>query len=1344
MATAGAKDVGCTLVQVRSLELQKEADLDPVYIGLLVLSQDKIIIVDSKANQLRLYSLQDGRLLAVHITKSIPMDICFCNDDETQMALCLNTGQIEILSVKFTNQTTEITGIKTLNLQKDFDGCLGVKYLNRKLVVSGRKEYNICWGVVSITDGHIETYHNICKREKYGVSYLCTNNKDMVFISCYAGDENSVNGVYGYRNSRREFLYQHKDLKSPLGVTMDRKHVYVCNEYPPCIHEMTESGQPLTIHTQGIQPSSRLRAIHWNQQDGLLYVTSYKSYMITRFRPEYSDHQDVLIPVEVLKMDAKSLHIYKEALRGGKEKVYNIRVMVVGQYGVGKTTLTKRLLGKDVDISERKSTEGIDVHIECSQVSLASGEWTAQEKSSEQDYRLQRLARVLNEKQSVNYKTADEKTFEITSQSEKISYSTISDREEELATIPQGNGILNSSDGADEEDNNTDVLYCCSPHSVENIPSASHKIDPMKELIQLLQENTDKLKQDTGKNSPVSVWDFAGQYSFYTTHQTFLTRRAIYLLVSDVSGHITDPVDDDCYFHSEGIMKCRVCEVINIWLNSIHTCAPSPEAGIPPVILVGTHLDKISQKKLPLRVMDLKTKTITSETAEFTLPTTPAPTASAKKEHSKPSSVLGSVQKLFKTQKTKGTVESTTSSSMTGADSPTGAYQPKTQKKWKFWKRSKNKKEINRHEICERYFMDIRTYLSDKPTRFHLVNEDFAIDNTVVDSRLEDLKRKIVEVASQQSYWGEERPTRWIPLEQELMRLKSSGIKVIPFTVLEDLNQAGAVPIVTEELDLFLRFQHDIGTILYFSMEVLKDKIVLDPQWMIDALKSLITAEMFILRNAPAVSDKWFEFKKKGKLSPELIDAIWTKENNPNLHDNKEHILLLMEKLNIIATPKSYIEDGSEIKVENYFLAPCMLVEKTPREVIFPDPQPDMECSSVLCYIFIGKFLPPPIFHRLLATCVSHWPIAKKKSENLIFCGCCVFKLDVHHKLTVFLKDYIIFARVTRIGTTEKTPSSQLCIEVREFITMNLTNMIGYLGQSLQFELSIQCPKSDGFSVDSMIPVAVLQGNVEVPCDFHEDSHAIKSHDVMKFWYQAVEHSDDGSAAVLVSPPPTGDTDRFMRVTYLLVDIGSRVLRRLLSHHTVTPTCTLDQYLAKCRSTINSLLKRKVLHQSQMDILFPPNGGNTNIEDYDVTLLSALFNNMVPSLSQQEEGMIKCLREDRNKLYGHAKSCKMNAIEYQNCRKSISSTLITLSQQCGDPNFENDIAQEIQQIQVAAIPTGSYLDILKTWFNMIEAMEGTLQTIKGSLETAEEVIQTLNSRIKALESKKTVEENGDK
>lgn len=81
------------------------------------------------------------------------------------------------------------------------------------------------------------------------------------------------------------------------------------------------------------------------------------------------------LPLEILRMDNRSIELYKKALEDGNEKDYNIRLMVVGPYGVGKTTFTKRLLGQDVDITERHSTDGIDVHVRQCKISLKTSQW---------------------------------------------------------------------------------------------------------------------------------------------------------------------------------------------------------------------------------------------------------------------------------------------------------------------------------------------------------------------------------------------------------------------------------------------------------------------------------------------------------------------------------------------------------------------------------------------------------------------------------------------------------------------------------------------------------------------------------------------------------------------------------------------------------------------------------------------------------------------------------------------------------------------------------------------------------------------------------------------------------
>ena len=65
-----------------------------------------------------------------------------------------------------------------------------------------------------------------------------------------------------------------------------------------------------------------------------------------------------------------------DILQHGVEENYHVRVMVVGKEGVGKSTLTRRLIQLPVDIRQYNSTDGIDVHIHTCEVDLDSGVWS--------------------------------------------------------------------------------------------------------------------------------------------------------------------------------------------------------------------------------------------------------------------------------------------------------------------------------------------------------------------------------------------------------------------------------------------------------------------------------------------------------------------------------------------------------------------------------------------------------------------------------------------------------------------------------------------------------------------------------------------------------------------------------------------------------------------------------------------------------------------------------------------------------------------------------------------------------------------------------------------------------
>lgn len=58
-----------------------------------------------------------------------------------------------------------------------------------------------------------------------------------------------------------------------------------------------------------------------------------------------------------------------------------------------------------------------------------------------------------------------------------------------------------------------------------------------------------------GEEARFSVWDFGGQHVYYTSHQTFLSARAIYLLIMDISkpfDHVLETYDGPILWKDSG------------------------------------------------------------------------------------------------------------------------------------------------------------------------------------------------------------------------------------------------------------------------------------------------------------------------------------------------------------------------------------------------------------------------------------------------------------------------------------------------------------------------------------------------------------------------------------------------------------------------------------------------------------------------------------------------------------------------------------------------------------------------------------------------------------------------
>ncbi|KAL3866928.1 hypothetical protein ACJMK2_044175, partial [Sinanodonta woodiana] len=429
------------------------------------------------------------------------------------------------------------------------------------------------------------------------------------------------------------------------------------------------------------------------------------------------------LPPEIRRMDKFSHALFREAMEAGKENVYNIRLMIVGHLGVGKTTLAKRILGEEVAEGYFLSTEGIEVHPRCVRINIDTKEWIVEGAEHRFPDTSQLLVNIVTEHVALKSKADGEIKIK----------RKVNTEQEQIGSFDTGRDVPTTFEPNIHESNT--VLYTRQDDTRINMNTRS------SDLRAFVTKHRTKTHSEE-VFCYVTMLDFAGQFAFYSTHQAFMSWRTIYLLVTDMSKALDDVVKDDkCSVSLNRNIERRIKEYVVFWLNSIYSHGIKAEANLqcegsteqetenheqdhrgegkyPPVILVATHSDKVPGGE------DKQTK--------------------------------------------------------------------------------------------EKYFEEVRKILKERPLRFMLKGY-FAINNFGPKPDIDTLKQKIVELAEQQEYWGEEIPARWLALEQKLMELKRGGEKIIEYSRVEEINNRSDVKIENPaELELFLRFEHDLGNIVFF------------------------------------------------------------------------------------------------------------------------------------------------------------------------------------------------------------------------------------------------------------------------------------------------------------------------------------------------------------------------------------------------------------------------------------------------------------------------------------------------------------------------------------------------
>ncbi|XP_063406280.1 uncharacterized protein LOC134690235 [Mytilus trossulus] len=255
------------------------------------------------------------------------------------------------------------------------------------------------------------------------------------------------------------------------------------------------------------------------------------------------------------------------------------------------------------------------------------------------------------------------------------------------------------------------------------------------------------------------------------------------------------------------------------------------------------------------------------------------------------------------------------------------------------------------------------------------------------DKDIDELKKQLVEVALDHPRCGELMPTKFVPLELQLAKKGEDKQKIVTIDELKSMNKQNEIMALdNDELKLFLKVNHALGKLIFFDEAGLRDKVIIDPVFLIDVLRSIVTEEQFWPQHLLQI---FKTLKESGKLLKKELFEIWKQECFQSILEHKEYMVEMLVHLDIICRQKDDT-NGSD-----YFMIPCMISTKREDNLRMP-----FDRSIHLAYTFKDEVVPPAVLYRFIATFITIWKLqVSQNSGLLLFTDSADVSIDEEHDM---------------------------------------------------------------------------------------------------------------------------------------------------------------------------------------------------------------------------------------------------------------------------------------------------------------------------------------------------------
>ena len=547
---------------------------------------------------------------------------------------------------------------------------------------------------------------------------------------------------------------------------------------------------------------------------------------------------------------------YNKALKEGKVRVKRIPVMLVGQERTGKTSLKKSLKGETFDERE-ESTDGIEA--DPSYFKVSTEIWKTGEKMEETD------------------------------RESSISFEHLAAAKLIIERLRKEEGNLaNVSESQVEQPSTSSIHLVSEPTATD---TESYHTELPEELTKLLEEMLQKGENAKDDDDIYSIlWDFGGQSVYYDTHPIFLTEKAIYILVSDLS---RNPNEKAILLVRKGLYRNKVdiycnktnLDYLDVWMSSIYSLVSSDVICSKDT---ATHVHETLPRRLPPVFLVC-----------------------------------------------------------THADEP----------------------YLTKGACARDLALEIYGRLRSKIYREHLFKDVFVVDNTMSGSDHEcpdvmRLREAVLAVAKELPLMKEAIPLKWLRYEN-MLQIRKKSDKWIPLDEAKRIAFEDCKLDDDEEFSTLLNFLHDQRIVVHFSgSPELEAMVILDPQWLIDVLKKIITVKRYE-HSEERLTDLWKKLEDKGILDERLIGHAWKQLFNS--HECRNSLLAIMERLCLLCSWPS--TDSNK-----QYLVPSMLMSPPTDNVMT---LLDSVKIPSLFVTFESCPVPPGLFSRLILLffqwCSEEW-----------------------------------------------------------------------------------------------------------------------------------------------------------------------------------------------------------------------------------------------------------------------------------------------------------------------------------------------------------------------------------